>query len=114
MIKDKVLNNSLFLTGAAVINRLLKFMLIPIATAKLGPELFGAYNYALSLVMIFFMFSDLGTGGLFLKEYPRKKDDSVYISTLFSLRVVLLFTLGIVSMSLYIWVKDPLIRSIYF
>lgn len=112
MIKDTIIKNSIFLSIASISNRALKFILIPVAVSKLGPSNFGTFDYTISLVMTFFMFSDLGTGSLFIREYPSNKNNTTFISTLICLRLFLVTILSLSSFFLFFWIKDPAVKSI--
>lgn len=98
--------------ASSIMSRALKFMLIPFAATKLGPELFGTFYYAMSVVGIFYLFSDLGISGLLLKEYPFKKDDDTFLSSLLTLRIGLVVCAALASCILYILLSDPILRAI--
>ena len=114
-IKQTILKNSIWLTSANIIARCFKFFLVPFAARILAPEQFGLFNYTLSLLVLYFLFSDLGINGLFVREYNQ---DSYSKKTLISSASVLKVFLFIASvgagMIAFLFLKDPVVKQLFF
>ncbi|MEK7674105.1 MAG: flippase [Patescibacteria group bacterium] len=109
-----VFKNIFWLYFSNIISKFFKFFLVVYAARILGPASYGAFNYALYLVGIFFMFSDLGIGPLLTREYQKEEvDKNKLISTSLILRTILVLVAAIVAIFFYFFVQDPLVKTIY-
>jgi O-antigen/teichoic acid export membrane protein len=112
--KQIFLKNTFWTTFSEVVSRGMKFLLIPFAARVLGPEQFGILNYTYSLVLLYFLFSDFGIGLLFVREYQKESSEEDLLSTMFYCKMFFIVLGLIASFVAVIFVKDPLVFSIYF
>lgn len=91
--KQTVAKNTFWLAFSTVTSRVVRAGLIIYAARMLGVEGYGVFSYAISLVALFGVFSDIGLTGLLTREASKKTENfSAYISTTFVLKLV--FVLG--------------------
>lgn len=99
--KRTITKNTIWLSIAELITRLSKFALIVYATRILGPTGFGQFSFALSFVMIFTVFADLGLSQITSREISQnKKGENEFESVLwlkFALSFVVLTAVFIIS-----------------
>lgn len=114
-LKQTFLKNTFWLSAGEFLAKLFKFFLIPLSARVLGPEQFGILGYVITLATAFFIFSDFGLGGIFTREY-RKENASkeALISTLFVIKMVLLFAAIAAASAAYIMIQDTAVQKIYF
>ena len=91
-------------------------MIVGIWVARyLGPEKFGVYNYALSIVTIFSPLLTLGLNGIVVREIVREdKDKDVILGTAFFLKLlsgILIIVLSILLVR-YLRPNDPLLLTL--
>ncbi|MFH1642943.1 MAG: flippase [Nanoarchaeota archaeon] len=84
-----ILKNSFFLIFGTVVSKGVTFIYIAFIARSLGIEAFGKYSFALSLVMMFSMLSDLGLSVFIFREISRnKKQISNYVGNVLIMRIV--------------------------
>lgn len=88
--KQTVFKNSFWLFLGQGIGKLFKFFVVMAAARILGPADFGAFNYLLSIVSLFFIFSDWGVGALVIRDYQKESiDKEKYIRSAAGLKIIL-------------------------
>lgn len=100
----KILKNSLFLVIGTIISKALTFVYIAFVARRLGAESFGKYSFALSLVMMVSMLSDLGLSVFLVRSISRNKQQiSRYTGNVLMMRAIagICFLLIINSVSLF-------------
>lgn len=112
--KQIVFKNTLWMLGSDIIIRLLKFLLIPIASRILQPEGFGIFNYSLTLVAAFFMLADLGLSTILRREYHQYDNRKPLITSVFFLKCLLWIMTVIVSSVAFFFLKDPVVKTLFF
>lgn len=114
-LKQTFLKNTFWLSAGELLAKLFKFFLIPLSARLLGPEKFGLLGYVITLATAFFIFSDFGLGGIFAREYRKENvSKETLISTLFVIKMVLLFGALIVASAAYFTIRDVDVQKIYF
>lgn len=112
-LKQTILKNTFWLTLAEIITRFLKFILIIYVARIFGATEYGKFNFALSFVSFFAIFSDLGIPQIFVRDYGNneKRDEDFY--NLFSLRIFLIvITLFLILIITPLITEDIYIRKI--
>ena len=112
--KQIVFKNTLWMLGSDIIIRILKFLLIPIASRILQPEGFGIFNYSLTLVAAFFMLADLGLSTILRREYHQYDNRKPLITSVFFLKCLLWVMTVIVSSVAFFFLKDPVVKTLFF
>ena len=79
--RQTVIKNTVWLGSAQVISRLLKLVLVVVSARLLGPSGFGTFNYVLSIMSMFFLFSDWGINTLIVRDYQQKSETGKYLNT---------------------------------
>lgn len=112
--KKTIAQNTIWLSIAELITRLSKFALIVYATRILGPTGFGQFSFALSFVMIFAVFSDLGLSQITTRELSQKRGGEGEFSNILGLKFVLsiLVMLTVFIISKLTIVDDTIEKSI--
>lgn len=87
--KQILLKNTFWLTLLEFISKLIMFFVTISLVRYLGPQMFGKYNIALSMVAVFMVFSDLGVGFNMTKDISKNKNiSSLYLSNTLGIRVI--------------------------
>lgn len=90
-----VLKNSVYQTSTNILAKIGSLLFTVVLARILMPELFGLYNLVLSMVLIFYVFSDLGTNQSLIyfvsrqigqKKYPKARS---YVKALFTQKLFL-------------------------
>jgi len=97
--KQTVFKNSFWLFLSQGVSRLFKFLLVIASARILGPAGFGSFNYILSIVSLFFIFSDWGIGTLIVRDFQQKKEPESYLRAGLFLKIVLALFLFIVALA---------------
>jgi O-antigen/teichoic acid export membrane protein len=79
--KQIVIKNTVWLGLAQVFSRLFKLVLVMVSARLLGPQGFGTFNYVLSIMSVFFLFSDWGINTLIVRDYQQKSETGKYLNT---------------------------------
>ncbi len=88
--RQTVFKNTAWLAVGQITSRLLRAVIIIYAARILGAGSYGAFSYALSLIGLFAIFSDLGLTSLVTREVSRNEEQSRgYIRTSLALKLVL-------------------------
>lgn len=86
--KQTVIKNTIWLSIGEIGTRLLKLTLFVYAARVLSVSEWGVFSYALALIGIFSIFSDIGLNAILLREVARKSEKvSSYISSGFFLKL---------------------------
>jgi len=96
--KQIVLKNTFWLLLGQISVRLFKFLLVVFAARILGPEGWGSFQYVLSIVTFFYIFSDLGINYLVVRDYQQKEDFKERVNTGSFIREFLAFISLIISL----------------
>ncbi len=110
-----IIKNSIYQTSSNIVMKFGSLIFTIILARLLMPELFGLYNLALSTIMVFYLFSDLGINQTLIyyiskslgkKSYSKAKAYSRHLFLLkniliFLSAVVLLFLSGFISNNYY-------------
>lgn len=87
-----ITKNAFWLTISNVVGNLLRLVIIVYAARLLGATEYGFFSYAISIVAIFAIISDLGLNSLIsINIVQREKVGQLYFSTLVFLRFILVF-----------------------
>jgi len=101
---SKIIRNSSWLIGDKIFTMIIGVFVTAIIARYFGPERYGIFNYALSLVTLFTAFSTLGMETLTVKGILDKKyDEGTILCTSMFLRVaggVLLTILSLITISI--------------
>ncbi len=94
--------NTFWLGLIEVFSKLIMFFVTISIGLYLGTNGFGAYNYALSFVSLFMIFSDLGVSTVITRDIAKHKDKAAdYLGNSLSLRLITsLFIIIVMSISL--------------
>lgn len=112
-LKQTIIKNSIWFSLAHLSSRLMKLILVPLTARILGPEIYGGFTYTFSLVGSVFLFSNLGIGSIFTREFHNEEKDTLYAAA-FYVKFIVLCACTVVSGFLYFFVDDPLVKSIFF
>ena len=88
---NKIVKNTLWLTGGEVTGRLIRAVLVIYAARTLGASDWGTFSYVLSLAALFTLFADAGLGAVLTRElvkYPAQQ--AQYFSTSFFIKLFFL------------------------
>ena len=106
--KQTIAKNTFWLFSGQIGGRMLRAILIIFAARVLGPESWGAFSYATTLVVFLLLFSDIGVSAIVTRESARNPELSrQYFSTAFFLKIA--FLLASVSFLIF---GGPLITNI--
>ncbi len=93
-LRQTIAKNTFWLFFGQIVSRLFKVILVIYAARVLGAEGYGLFSFALSFIMLFGLFSDIGIGTLLIRELVKyrdnKEDLQKYLSTSFYLKIGLL------------------------
>ncbi len=84
------------------------------AARVLGPEQYGAFNYAIAIAGFTFLFSDIGISPLFIREYQKgQMDKKKLFGTSFILKS--LFAIGsiIISLITFFFIENKFVKEIF-
>src|SRR5690554_5489712 len=85
----KIIKNSGWLIGDKIFTMLIGVVVTAVIARYFGPEQFGTYNYAFSLVTLFTAFSTLGMETLTVKNIlEQEHEEGVILHTSIILRIV--------------------------
>src|SRR3989339_817639 len=87
--RQTVIKNAVWLGLAQVLSKLLKLVLVIVSARLLGPRGFGTFNYVLSIMSVYFIFSDWGINTLIVRDYQQKPDIARYINSGAVLKTIL-------------------------
>ncbi len=89
--KQTLAKNTFWLFFGQIFGRALRAALVILAARLLGPESWGAFSYAMSLVAFLLIFSDIGISAIVTRESAKNPETSAeYFSTAFFLKIILL------------------------
>ncbi len=98
--KQTILKNTFWLSLSTVTNKLLALALVIYAARILGAEGYGQFSFALALVSLLMVFSDLGLAAIVNREFAKEKQEKEELYSIFSLKIILaLVTFIIVFLS---------------
>ncbi len=92
-LNQKIAKNTFWLFFGQIVSRLLRFFLIAYSARLLGVQDFGLFSFALSIIMIFGLFSDVGIGPLLTRELSKnenEKEKQKYFFTSFYLKLAII------------------------
>ncbi len=107
-VKQTILKNTFWLGFGQISSRALRAVLVLVAARILGPELWGAFSYALGIATFLTIFSDFGINALITKESvsdPKKRNELV--STAFFIKLLLILVIVMTA-----WILAPIISKI--
>ncbi len=111
--KQTVLKNTFWLFLIKILSLLFKFFLFIFAARILGPYNFGSFQYVLSLLALFYIFSDLGINYLVIRDYYQKNNFKEMINTASFLREILLFISLLFSLIFSFFISDQLLKWLF-
>jgi O-antigen/teichoic acid export membrane protein len=86
----KVARNSSFLIGSEIFSRIITFVLTVYIVRLLGAADYGRLSFAISLSLLFAVFSDLGINAIMIREISREKSEAgKYVGNMCVLRFLL-------------------------
>lgn len=107
-MRNKTIKNSLLLSSANIVARLIGLLYFILLGRLLGVEYFGHYNFAIALVYNFYPVADFGVERLILRDLSRNSDQSQeYFQKLIPLR----FFLAVISIFLLMGLGSFLAKS---
>jgi len=112
--KKVVIKNAFWLYLGFLLNKLLKIIIILLSARILGPENYGAFNYALSFLGIFFIISDWGINSLLIRDYQQTKEGEEIIKQAFTVKSLLISLCVILSILGYFILDNEKAKSVYF
>lgn len=85
MKKGNIIKNAYFVSIGQAFQKVLAFVLIPIAARYLGDEGFGIYSLATAIMYFVFLFNDLGINTFITREVSKNKErvSQYYFNSLF-------------------------------
>ncbi|MFH1759258.1 MAG: flippase [Patescibacteria group bacterium] len=98
---NKILKNTLWLSGGEIIGRLLRAVVVIYAARVLGAATWGTLSYVLSLAGLFIIATDIGIGAVLTRELVKQPQQQYrYVSTSFYIKIILIATSAIVMILL--------------
>lgn len=88
-VRQTIFKNTFWLGLAEVITQLLKLALIVYAARILGAEAYGKFSFALSFVVLFVVFAELGLPDIITREFAKNKDSEKEYSSIVFLKIFL-------------------------
>lgn len=86
----RVAKNSLVQLVSGVLAKIMGVLLVVYAARQLGTEAFGVYSFVLSLLGIFYIFTDFGLGTLTTRDLAQNAEaEPQYLGNILALRLVL-------------------------
>ena len=105
--KQTVIKNTLWLFIGEFGVRILKLFLFAFAARKLGASEWGTFSYALALMGMFAVISDIGINTVILRETAKKSDNiNEYISTGFFLKIGLSVISSMALLAMLLFLKS--------
>jgi O-antigen/teichoic acid export membrane protein len=89
--KQTIFKNTFWMAMSQVAIRLLKLVLIIYVARLLSIAEYGKFNWALSFVTLFTVFSDLGINAISIREFSQNQENEKHIPDLFGLKLFLGF-----------------------
>lgn len=87
-----VRKNTIYLTGAYTLQKILAFFYFALIARFLNPDLVGKYAFVLSFTAIFSIFLDLGLNPILIREVSKKENKSnLYLNNIITLKIILSF-----------------------
>jgi len=106
-----IFQNSAFLMGGRWINMLVRMFYIVILARLLGAELYGIYNYGISIYMPFFVLTSIGIGQLLSNLVASDKTSGHdIVSQTFTLRLIA-GILSAISMTTIGWLTEEIFQT---
>lgn len=115
MVRSITWKDTLWVLSGNVFNKVLGLVSFTILTRSLGPEMYGVYSIAISVLMLAGDLSDLGINSALIRygaEYSYQKDDE-RLRTLFSISIRSRILLGTVIFIVGITLAHYLANSVY-
>lgn len=110
-VRQTVFKNTLWLTIAEGITRLLSLVLIIYTARILGATGYGKFTFALSFVSIIVIFADLGLSNITTRELSRAREGEKDYSAILALKVVLSgIALAVMVVGSFLITEDPVIQ----
>lgn len=110
---EKVAKNSYFLMSAEILSRIISFILTIYIVRILGAADYGKYSFALSMGLLFAVFSDLGINTIMIREISREKQQvGKYVGNMCVLRFmlsILAWILIFIAVNLLNYPKDVIV-----
>lgn len=113
---QRIAKNTGLLFSAQIVSYLLAFLYMIEIARYLGPDGFGIFSYATSLVLIFGIFADLGLSTLVTREVTRDKSlENLYIGNFIPIKTILsILTYSILVLFVYVMgYSQPTVNVIY-
>ncbi len=105
--KQTFIKNTFWLFVGEFGIRALKIIIFIYAVRKLGATEWGLFSYALAIMSIFNIFSDIGINSVLTKKASSSNDEKQnYISTSFFLKLILTIISSLALLSLVFFIKD--------
>lgn len=95
---QKVIKNAFWLYLSEFLAKGLRVVIFLLIVRILGPYNFGIFEYFLSFVGLFFLFSDFGISPLFIRDYQQKENKKELINSIFLLKLSFAFIFGFLAL----------------
>ncbi|GIW66445.1 MAG: hypothetical protein KatS3mg095_0343 [Candidatus Parcubacteria bacterium] len=112
--KQTVLKNTFWLYLGNFISKLFKLLIIILSARYLGAEGYGHFSYILSIIGIFFVFSDWGSSFLMVRDYQNENNKNKLINNFITFRIFLLLISFLFIFSGFFLFRDNHSRLIFF
>ena len=112
--KSTVFKNAFWLYLGFALNKFLKVIIIILSARILGPENYGAFNYALSFLGLFFLITDWGVSSLVIRDYQQKREKEKIVKSAFSFKFLLILLYSILAIGGYFVLNNENVKSVYF
>ncbi|RKX94234.1 MAG: hypothetical protein DRP84_07325 [Spirochaetes bacterium] len=112
-VKQTIIKNTFWLTIGDAGSRFLKLVLLIYVARILGATEYGKFNFALSFVLLFNVFADLGLNQIIVREFAKEDRKEKDFSSLLSLKILLgLGVLILILISSFVITPDSIIRKV--
>jgi len=110
----KIVKNTILFTGALLGQKIISLGYFFYLSSRLGPEVLGAYVWALSFTTLFSIGMDLGLSPILIREAAKTDtQDEKYLRTVIGLKLPLIFITLIISLFvLFLTKSDPIIIAL--
>jgi O-antigen/teichoic acid export membrane protein len=99
-VRQTIVKNTFWVATGTTLTKIIRVIVIIYAARLLGAENYGIFTYALSLVTIFTIFSDIGLTNILTRELTKRTEEKKeYLSTALVVKLFFLFvTLILISL----------------
>ncbi len=112
--KKVVIKNAIWLYLGYGLNKIFKIIIIILSARLLGPEGYGAFNYALSFLGLFFIISDWGISSILVRDFQQSEKKEKIVEHSFTFKIILVLFCALLSITGYFMLNNEDAKKVYF